>query len=326
MYRSRRAKWIKIMVLISFFLSYLPIILFFNYLRTVPEFTAIFDNCVTCGNSIFFPWFSSINLFELLPIKEQLIPFSLGNLLDIILVCNLYSYFDGILYHYFVKRIITEREDLVEYDLEYCSHSLNNSANQKKFHNYRIQYYSREEVPLTAVNHKFRIQNRSMPSTPLKNNGMDRRKKPLDVISSKHSPSYIKIFSIFSSFYITPPYSLTNNYYLPSNHFLDYQIITFLLFSPHYSLSESDYALNFHFTGFDFFIIFVLCFKDKFYFFHPYYVHTITPNCNEPISNLEYHFTWLCEIPIAITYTFLSVIQIGIKQSILNLKQKFWRN
>lgn len=112
MYKNKKAIWIKIIVLVSVLLCYIPLILLFNYLSEIDQLKAIFCDNISTGGSIFFPWLSSVKLLEFSPLRGPSFQFSMGNLLDIIIFCNLATYIDGLIYHFFVKRILPENEHI----------------------------------------------------------------------------------------------------------------------------------------------------------------------------------------------------------------------
>lgn len=314
MYRSKRAKWIRIIVLISFFLSYLPFILLYNYINTLPEYTSLFNDCITCGNSIFFPWFSSINLLEVIPMKEHLIPFSLGNLLDIILFTNLASYFDALLYHYFVKRIISESENRLECNsIYYYYQPINKSDNHKRdVGSPRIINPSEDDFPFTIEECNWGIKGNTSPYfSRIKYDGKSNITIPLRGASHKYNLFIIEfnqsISSSLSDYYF--PYF----FHLSLNLSIDLPIHNFFLVFIYESSDKEPLLFNYLITSSDFHSSFIL--KLEYFFpFSSFHVHTITPNLRKKNWDLGFHFILKCEILFLITDVYAVVLRNGIKQ------------
>ncbi|TFF98222.1 MAG: hypothetical protein EU541_07115 [Promethearchaeota archaeon] len=323
MYRSKRAKWIKIILLISVFLSYLPLILFFNHLSTLPQFTYLFHGYFGSGNSLFFPWFSSINLLEIIPLKENLIQFSLGNLLDIILFCNILAYLDGILYHSFVKKIINESEDVMDYDLIYYSNSQNSPSEKNKAIDSRIIYSSPDEFTFTLQEYDFDIQNNAVP--------FSERQYEVRSITDLSKRSYypykntlMKYFiSLLPSFSYQSLYKVSDNNYPPSNQILDFLITSsYLLYICNNSIIKNYYISKALINFFKSFLLIIFTFKIFLHSHLIFYAHTITPNFSRKDCDWELYFTHMCETPFLITVVFLSVIRNRIKLFFYKSKTK----
>jgi hypothetical protein len=76
-------------------------------LSGIPQLKSFFNENIASGGSLFFPWLSSVHLFEFTQKADLTIIFSLGNLLDIIIFCNIGSYIEIFIYHFIVKRFLS---------------------------------------------------------------------------------------------------------------------------------------------------------------------------------------------------------------------------
>ena len=80
-----------------------PIAFFCMFLINVPVFSSLFNNFFTSGNSIFFPSFPYINIVWFLPEKIHLVQFSVGRLIDFIIIINIIYSIETSFYHYIIR-------------------------------------------------------------------------------------------------------------------------------------------------------------------------------------------------------------------------------
>ncbi len=80
-----------------------PIAFFCMFLINVPVFSSLFNGFFTSGNSIFFPSFPYINIIWFLPEKIQLVQFSVGRLIDLIIIINIIYSIETSFYHYIIR-------------------------------------------------------------------------------------------------------------------------------------------------------------------------------------------------------------------------------
>jgi len=112
-----KLKIILILVLIS---SSFMVAFICALLKDVPIFSSLLKDYETSGNSIFFPSLTYINLLWFLPEKYQILQFSVGRLIDIIIILNCSCYIETIFYHY-IKNVCINGEVRVFYYNGSCS-------------------------------------------------------------------------------------------------------------------------------------------------------------------------------------------------------------
>lgn len=110
-----KLKILKIVLILVVIFSYLPSIFIFIYLRDVPILSSVLTDYITSGKSIFIPILPYINILGFLPQKSQTIQFSLGHLIDIIIIYNIIIYIDSGLYHYIRQAFLNEETQIFFY-------------------------------------------------------------------------------------------------------------------------------------------------------------------------------------------------------------------
>jgi hypothetical protein len=256
------------------------------------------------------------------PKDTLLIQFSLGNLLDIILVCSLASYFDGLLYHFFVKKIITENENLVEYNITYYSQERSNfNENEFDFGAEIISYSSKNHLLFPIGNSTSKTQAKLSLSFALQFFTNSWEESPSKGNLHKSLIHNIVNSSLIFSFSSSPLNNVLFNDSSPSNLSLNAPIATYIIFKPSFSFKKHNYCV-FLVQHHAFYIIFVSKIHDLLPFYHQYHIHTIHPDYRGVRRNLEYYFTYMCGISFLIAQGYEIEMGNGIKQFILNLNTK----
>lgn len=102
MHNDKKLK-LEIILILIFISSSFLIAIICMFLRDIPALSSLLYDYRSSGNSIFIPSLPYINLLWFLPKKYQIFRFSLGHLIDIILICNLFCFIDSSFYHYIKK-------------------------------------------------------------------------------------------------------------------------------------------------------------------------------------------------------------------------------
>ena len=110
-----KLKILKIVVILVVIFSYLPSLFIFMCLRDVPVYSSLLTEYITSGKSIFIPILPYINILGFLPHESQTIQFSLGHLIDIIIIYNIICYIDTVFYHYFKNAFLNEDTQIYFY-------------------------------------------------------------------------------------------------------------------------------------------------------------------------------------------------------------------
>ncbi len=85
------------------------------FLRDVPAIFSLINDYFSSGKSIFIPSLPYINILWFLPEEYQIFQFSIGHLIDITIVWNIYCYIETGVYHYVKKVLLNEESQLFIY-------------------------------------------------------------------------------------------------------------------------------------------------------------------------------------------------------------------
>ena len=119
MINPKKLKKFKSILILVFISSCFLVTFIYMFLKDVPVISSLLNDYFTSGNSIFIPSLPYTNIFGFLPEGYQ-IQFSLGNLIDIIIIINIYCWIDTGFYHYF-KRIFLNGESKIFNEIDsYC--------------------------------------------------------------------------------------------------------------------------------------------------------------------------------------------------------------
>jgi hypothetical protein len=102
---DKKFKKLKVILILIFIFLCIPVTLLYLFLRDVSVLSFFFNNYIGSGNSFFIPFLPKINLLWYLPKPFSMISFSLGHLIDIIILINIIGYLQSSIYHYFVKKV-----------------------------------------------------------------------------------------------------------------------------------------------------------------------------------------------------------------------------
>lgn len=100
MYNGKNLNKLKLILIFVFISLCLPETFIYMFLRNVPFVSSFLYGFITSGNSIFIPSLPYINILWFLPDRYQIIQFSSGHLIDIIIIINLSFSIQVGFYHY----------------------------------------------------------------------------------------------------------------------------------------------------------------------------------------------------------------------------------
>ncbi|MFW9898121.1 MAG: hypothetical protein ACFFDO_02525 [Candidatus Thorarchaeota archaeon] len=105
----------KIIPILVFIFSYFVTTFIYMFIRDVSVLFSLLNDYATSGNSFFIPTLPYLNVLWFLPEKYQTIQLSLGHLIDIIIIFNLFCYVDTGFYHYFKKAFLNGEDQIFFY-------------------------------------------------------------------------------------------------------------------------------------------------------------------------------------------------------------------
>ncbi|MFX1311963.1 MAG: hypothetical protein ACFFHD_05070 [Promethearchaeota archaeon] len=208
----------KILSVLFFIFSCLPIAFIFILLRYIPKTLPLLEAYINSGSSFFIPIIPNINL---LPEKGQLIGLTLGQLIDIIIMVEIFGFIEISMYHFFKKKYSNEQfnefgclglnylprgdlssqeqEDLfgLEVDILY---SLNNSGFDQDF----VKTFNINEEDLLFYYFHILEQNRKRKN----NKRFYKKSKFVSYYYNKNSVSSLYLLFKIKNFYLKNIYSL----------------------------------------------------------------------------------------------------------------------
>ncbi len=115
-------------------ISYIPLVLFFNYFSQIPNLKYLFCDYMVSGGSILFPWFSKFKIFEFTSRIGPTLQFSIGNLLDIIFFYGFLFNINGILFRFYTRMRYPEELNfsLLDINFFYYYQTYNSSSNKEE--------------------------------------------------------------------------------------------------------------------------------------------------------------------------------------------------
>jgi hypothetical protein len=105
---SQKLNLFKRIVIIGIFFSIIPLTIVILILGEISLPNNLFNNYLISGKSLFFPFLPSYNVFWFLPEEAQIIQFSTGHLIDIILITSIISLTEICGYQYYKKICLNE--------------------------------------------------------------------------------------------------------------------------------------------------------------------------------------------------------------------------
>lgn len=115
MQNDKKLKNLKIILILVFISSCFPITFINIFLGDIPFLSSLLKQYITSGKSIFFPSLPYINLLQFIPDQYQIIQFTMGQLIDIVIVANFFCYLDTIFYHYVKSAFLNEEDRFLIY-------------------------------------------------------------------------------------------------------------------------------------------------------------------------------------------------------------------
>ncbi|MFX1275382.1 MAG: hypothetical protein ACFFAH_03015 [Promethearchaeota archaeon] len=115
MQNDKKLKNLICILILVFISSCFPITFINMFLGDIPFFSSLLKEYFTSGKSIFFPSLPYINILEFIPKEYQIIQFSMGQLIDIVIIFNFFCYLDTLFYHYVKSAFLNEEDRLLIY-------------------------------------------------------------------------------------------------------------------------------------------------------------------------------------------------------------------
>lgn len=100
MTRSKKLNELRVIPLIILLSSSFLIILTYILLSDMPLISSLLEDYIISGNSFFFPTLPNINILWFLPKKYQILPITIGQCVDLIIILNFTCYVESLIYHY----------------------------------------------------------------------------------------------------------------------------------------------------------------------------------------------------------------------------------
>ena len=125
MTRTKKLNELRVIPLIIFLTSSFIIVFIYILLSDIPLISSLLKDYLISGNSFFFPMLPTINILWFLPKKFQIIPITIGQCIDLIIILNLTCYVESLIYHY-IKWTILNKDCQVLFGLS--SFYLNNNS------------------------------------------------------------------------------------------------------------------------------------------------------------------------------------------------------
>ncbi|TFF99035.1 MAG: hypothetical protein EU541_05970 [Promethearchaeota archaeon] len=98
-------------ILLLFSITSSLLFIFIFFIRDIPLFSLIFKDYIDSGKSLFLPFIPEYNLIFYVPEYAPSVNFTVGHLIDTIIIINLYFYVETSVYHY-IKRAY-DKEELI---------------------------------------------------------------------------------------------------------------------------------------------------------------------------------------------------------------------
>ncbi len=109
---------LKISLILVFISLCFPDALIYMFFRDIPFLTSFFYDYFTSNYSIFIPSLPYINILWFLPYKYQITKFSIGHLIDIVIIINLSFSIQASFYHYIQRVCLNEETQIFVYYID----------------------------------------------------------------------------------------------------------------------------------------------------------------------------------------------------------------
>jgi len=214
-----KLKILKIVLILVVFFSYLSSLFIFMCLRDVPVLSSLLTEYIASGKSFFIPILPYINILGFIPHESHTIQFSLGHLIDIIIIYNIICYIDTGCYHYFKNAFLNEDTKIYFYislgSLGLNDESIDYLENKSKGEHNKRDFRLNEKI------HNFYENLRRKIYTNKFNQNRILHRKSKYILYNRYKNLLISCYhSNFESFLI---FRLINHYHLPKiNNFADF--------------------------------------------------------------------------------------------------------
>ncbi len=228
---------LKLSLILVFISLCFPDALIYMFFRDIPFLTSFFYDYFTSNNSIFIPSLPYINILWFLPYKYQITQFSIGHLIDIVIIINLSFSIQACFYHYIQRVCLNEETQIFFYYIDSYSlgskeklNTLSQDHDSIFGQKYELIYYPNDQ-PLDVIyerncrrldsfygqlrrkNYRSNIQNRKF------------HRKPEFTVINRYKNLHVSCYhSVFEKFWIFHsknhyPYPKINNYTIFNEHF-----------------------------------------------------------------------------------------------------------
>ncbi|MFX0020766.1 MAG: hypothetical protein ACFE9S_00450 [Candidatus Hermodarchaeota archaeon] len=108
MLSCQKLNLLKKIVILSVFLSAIPLTVIILVLGDISVLYGLFSNYIMSGKSLFIPFLPSYNVFWFLPKEAQIIQISTGQLIDLLIISGIVSFIEIVGYQYYKKICLNE--------------------------------------------------------------------------------------------------------------------------------------------------------------------------------------------------------------------------
>ena len=150
---------LRVIPLIIFLTSSFLIIFTYMFLSDIPLISSLLEDYIISGNSFFFPTLPTINMLWFLPKKYQILPITISQCIDLIIILNLTCYVESLIYHYFKWTILNkDPEGFLCFYLSYDNRNSEMCEEAGLLQDLSSEYF-RDYIGTPSVNYKLDWKN-----------------------------------------------------------------------------------------------------------------------------------------------------------------------
>lgn len=156
---NKKLNELRVIPLIIFLTSSFLIIFTYMLLSDIPLISSLLKDYLISGNSFFFPTLPTINILWFLPKKFQIIPITIGQCIDLIIILNLTCYVESLIYHYIKWTILNkDPEGIFCYFLSYNNRNSEMCEEAGLLQELNLDVF-RESLSISSGNNKLYLSN-----------------------------------------------------------------------------------------------------------------------------------------------------------------------